>query len=68
MATASVHPKTQPGTPQPQPQQVAAGKPKPAPQEQANAYAPPANNNGGLISGAQPVVPAGKFNSRWAGF
>ena len=68
MATASVHPKTQPGTPQPQPQQVAAGKPKPAPQEQANAYAPPANNNGGLISGAQPVVPAGNFNSRWAGF
>ena len=65
-ATASVHPKTQPGTPQPQ--QLAAGKPKPAPQEQASAYAPPANNNGGLISGAQPVVPAGNFNSRWAGF
>jgi hypothetical protein len=25
---------------------------------------PPANNNG-LLSGAQPVVPAGSFESRW---
>jgi murein L,D-transpeptidase YafK len=63
MATASLHPKTQPGT-----QQAAAAKPKPAPQEQANAYAPPANGSGGLISGAQPVVPSGNFDSRWSGF
>jgi hypothetical protein len=25
---------------------------------------PPANNNG-LLQGAQPVVPAGSFESRW---
>jgi murein L,D-transpeptidase YafK len=61
-ATASVRPKAQPQT-------ADAGKPKPktAPTEQASAFAPPASN-GSLISGAQPVVPAGTFNNRWSGF
>jgi hypothetical protein len=46
---------------------VAAAKPKAAaPEQQANAYAPPPGT--GMINGAQPVVPAGNFNSRWAGF
>jgi hypothetical protein len=42
-----------------------APKPAPAAQQQATAFAPPANGSG-LISGAQPVVPAGNFDSRWA--
>ena len=64
-ATASVRPKAQPGAAKPQ--DVAAAKPKAAaPEQQANAYAPPPGT--GMINGAQPVVPAGNFNSRWAGF
>jgi murein L,D-transpeptidase YafK len=68
-ATASVHPKTQPSTERPA--DVATAKPKSspdktAPQQEAAAYAPPPN--GGMINGAQPVVPAGNFNSRWSGF
>ena len=61
-ATASIRPKAQPQT-------ADAGKPKPktAPIEQASAFAPAASG-GSLISGAQPVVPAGNFNSRWSGF
>jgi murein L,D-transpeptidase YafK len=61
-ATASIRPKAQPQT-------ADAGKPKPktAPIEQASAFAPAASS-GSLISGAQPVVPAGNFNSRWSGF
>ena len=44
-------------------------KPEAKPQQQANAVAqPPANNNSGLIKGAQPVVPSGTFDSRWGGF
>ncbi len=35
------------------------------PQQDAKAAAPPASN--GLINGAQPVVPAGTFDARWAG-
>ncbi len=45
-----------------QPQQVAA-KPKPAPQQEANAAPPPSST----MSGAQAVVPAGNFDSRWGG-
>ena len=37
------------------------------PQQQANAVTPPPANNGGMIKGAQPVVPAGNFDSRWGG-
>jgi hypothetical protein len=44
-------------------------KPKPAstPAKDANTAAPPANNNG-LLNGAQPVVPAGSFDSRFGSF
>ena len=47
---------------------AAAATPKPQSgksQQDANA-APPANN-GGLMKGAQPVVPTGSFDGRWAG-
>jgi hypothetical protein len=47
----------------PEPQLAQSAKPAPAPQQQAAAFAPPPS--GGLISGAQPVVPAGSFNNRW---
>ncbi len=62
-----------------QPQQAEAAKSQPngrpdetkpdrtKPEEQANASTPPAQN-GGVINGAQPVLPAGTFNSRWATF
>jgi len=50
-----------------EPQVADTAKPKntatPAPQKEANG-APPPNNNG-VLNGAQPVVPAGSFNSRW---
>jgi hypothetical protein len=36
------------------------------PQQDANAASPPANT-GSLMKGAQPVVPAGTFDGRWAG-
>jgi murein L,D-transpeptidase YafK len=49
-----------------EPPQQAAVKPKPAQQQEANASAP-APGNSGTISGAQPAVPAGSFNSRWGG-
>jgi len=60
-------PEPQKSEPQkPAPQIAEAPKPKVKPQQDANATATPANN-GGLIKGAQPVVPAGSFDSRWAG-
>jgi murein L,D-transpeptidase YafK len=48
----------------PKPEPAVAQTSKPAPQQQAAAFAPPASGNG-LISGAQPVVPSGSFDSRW---
>jgi murein L,D-transpeptidase YafK len=41
--------------------------PAPAPQKEANIAAPAATN-GSLMKGAQPVVPAGTFDTRWGGF
>jgi hypothetical protein len=35
------------------------------PQQEANAAAKPAS--GGMLTGAQPVLPSGSFDSRWAG-
>jgi hypothetical protein len=29
--------------------------------------APPSASSGGLLTGAQPVVPVGSFDSRWSG-
>ncbi|MGD0023711.1 MAG: murein L,D-transpeptidase family protein [Xanthobacteraceae bacterium] len=49
-----------------EPQEADAAKPKTTPQQQANAAAPAASNSG-LINGAQPVMPAGTFDSRWGG-
>ena len=46
--------------PQPQQQQQVAAKPNPAPQREANAAA-------ATMDGAQRVVPAGNFDSRWGG-
>ena len=47
-------------------EETAAAKPKPAPQQEANAAAA-AGETGALLNGAQPVVPAGSFDSRWGG-
>jgi murein L,D-transpeptidase YafK len=47
-------------------QEAKAQEPKPQPD--ASAVPPaPATNNGSLIKGAQPVVPTGSFDGRWAG-
>jgi murein L,D-transpeptidase YafK len=56
--------------PKPRVRQVAkADKPKaPAPAgEIRTAYSAPQTTGNGLLSGAQPVVPVGSFDSRWAG-
>ncbi len=45
-------------------EETVATKPKPAPQQEANAAAPPAKP---LLNGAQTVMPAGSFDSRWSG-
>ncbi len=44
-------------------EETVAAKPKPAPQQEANAAAPAKP----LLNGAQPVMPAGTFDSRWGG-
>jgi murein L,D-transpeptidase YafK len=67
---AGLRPKPKAEPPKTEPQDVAADKPtpkKPDQGPQANAFAPAPANNGGLINGAQPVVPAGTFDSRWVG-
>ena len=52
----------------PEPQQANAAKPAaPQQQQEANAYAPAPAKNGNLLQGAQPVVPAGNFDSRFGG-
>jgi hypothetical protein len=58
-------------TPQnPTPQVAEAPKTKSPPdksQQDASAAPPPPASTGSLIRGAQPVVPAGTFDGRWAG-
>jgi hypothetical protein len=44
---------------------AAAAKAPANPSQEANAYAPPAT--GSVMKGAQPVVPSGSFDGRWAG-
>jgi murein L,D-transpeptidase YafK len=65
--TAAARPPPKPTAGHKTEPQEADAKPKAElqPEQQANASAPP-TNNGGLINGAQPVVPAGNFNSRWS--
>jgi hypothetical protein len=53
------HPEAQ------KPETTTAAKPPAKPSQEANAYAPPAT--GSLMKGAQPVVPSGSFEGRWAG-
>jgi murein L,D-transpeptidase YafK len=62
--------KSEPQKTEPQkPQAPIAAAPRPSPPPQApqvaSATAPPPS--GSLIKGAQPVVPTGSFDSRWAG-
>ena len=57
--------KTEPARNEAKPQEASAPRPAKA-QQEANAAAPPANS-GGMLNGAQPVVPTGTFNSRWGG-
>jgi len=62
--------RTEPPRTEPQkPETAAAAKtqatPAKTPSQEANAYVPP--TTGSLIKGAQPVVPTGSFDSRWAG-
>jgi murein L,D-transpeptidase YafK len=52
----------------PAPQQAEAAKTTAAgPHKEASAAAPQLGG-GGLMSGAQPVLPSGSFDSRWGGF
>jgi hypothetical protein len=55
--------------PAPAPAAQQARKDDKSPEEMRTAYSspPPASNNG-LLQGAQPVVPAGSFESRWTAF
>jgi murein L,D-transpeptidase YafK len=69
-AAAGLRPKTTPESRKSEPPQEAdASKSRTgagaSPQKVSGA--PPANN-GGLLNGAQPVVPSGSFDNRWAGF
>jgi murein L,D-transpeptidase YafK len=72
---AAARPKSSPGNNTSDGQEADASKtaptPAPAPtaasQKQANVAAPPSGNNG-MLKGAQPVVPAGSFDTRWGGF
>jgi murein L,D-transpeptidase YafK len=57
-------------TPKREPQVADAPKPKAKAQpdkSQQDATATPPANNGGLMKGAQPVMPTGTFQGRWAG-
>jgi murein L,D-transpeptidase YafK len=71
---AAVRNEPQPATPAPKPADVEAAKPAPAkaaPRASTNelrtAYSAPPSSQNGLLSGAQPVVPTGSFDSRWSG-
>jgi murein L,D-transpeptidase YafK len=54
-----------PVPPKPETTTAAAAKAPAKPSQEANAYAPPAT--GSVMKGAQPVVPSGSFDGRWAG-
>jgi murein L,D-transpeptidase YafK len=56
-------PKTEPR--KTEPREAETPKPDNKPQQEANATQPA--NIGGLLRGAQPVVPAGTFDNRWGG-
>src|SRR5271154_410829 len=63
-------PKTGPPKTEQQAAEAPKSKTKPQDKSQQDAAAaapPPPPANGGLIKGAQPVVPTGSFDGRWAG-
>src|SRR5258708_1240433 len=70
-AASGLRPRINTESQKSEPQVADTAKPKnaatPAPQKEANVAAPPPSNNG-MLNGAQPVLPAGTFNSRWGGF
>ena len=51
--------------PAPGVQQARKEDKSPAPEMRTAYSAPPPASNNGLLQGAQPVVPAGSFESRW---
>jgi hypothetical protein len=51
--------------PAPAVQQARKDDKSPAPEMRTAYSAPPPASNNGLLQGAQPVVPAGSFESRW---
>jgi murein L,D-transpeptidase YafK len=71
-AAAGLRPRlnTEPQKSEPQVADTTKPKTAPTPQKEANVTPPPPSNNGNnsLLSGAQPVVPAGSFSNRWGGF
>jgi hypothetical protein len=74
-STAFTTPSATPAPTAPAPSVAASAaqtKPNSQPKAQEDAQSSDvplraANNNPGLLSGAQPVVPAGSFDSRWSG-
>jgi murein L,D-transpeptidase YafK len=67
IAVASVRPASKVGPRKNETRQAEGSGAKAKPEQQANALAPTASGSG-MINGAQPVVPTGNFDSRWAGF
>ena len=51
--------------PAPAVQQARKDDKSPAPEMRTAYSSPPPASNNGLLQGAQPVVPAGSFESRW---
>ncbi len=66
-AVASVRPASKIGLRKNETRQAEGSETKAKPEQQANALVPTAGGSG-LINGAQPVVPTGTFDSRWAAF
>jgi murein L,D-transpeptidase YafK len=71
-AAAGLRPRinTEPAKSEPPVADTTKPKAAPTPQKEANVTPPSPSNNGNnsLLSGAQPVVPAGSFSNRWGGF
>jgi len=69
-ASASAAPPAEPkaaakNVPAPPVQQARKDATPPAPEVRTAYSSPPPENKNGMLSGAQPVVPAGSFESRW---
>ncbi len=66
VAATGLRPGTEARKAKPTEAEAAKPKPKAEGEQQASASAPPASD-GGVINGAQAVIPSGSFNSRWQG-